>query len=198
VLRVDRTELSKNILRGFLAFETFLKTHPEWAGRVEMLALMNPSRREIPEYRAYTRECLAAADRINTELETEGWRPIDARVKDDFTQTLAAYALYDVLMVNPIFDGMNLVAMEGPILNRRDGVVLLSRNAGGFELFGDHVAAVNPFDVEEQAETLHAALTMPAEERKVRATRLRRAIASNPLSKWVGRQLADLERAAST
>src|SRR5207244_21599 len=91
ILRVDRTELSKNILRGFLAVEALLKEHPEWSGRIRMLALLNPSRREIPEYRAYTRECLAAAERINTELGTEGWRPIDVRIKDDYSQTIAAY-----------------------------------------------------------------------------------------------------------
>jgi len=196
VLRVDRTELSKNILRGFLAFETLLKEHPEWVGRVEMMALLNPSRREIPEYRAYTRECLSAAERINTELGTEDWRPIDVQIRDDYPRALASYGLYDVLMVNPVFDGMNLVAMEGPLLNRRDGVVVLSENAGGFELFGDHVLAVNPFDLEDQAQALHRALTMSAEERKEHATRLRRAVTGHPLSKWVGRQLADLERLA--
>jgi trehalose 6-phosphate synthase len=197
ILRVDRTELSKNILRGFLAFETLLKEHPEWVERVQMMALLNPSRREIPEYRAYTRECLSTAERINTELGTEDWKPIDVQIKNDYARALAAYGLYDVLMVNPVFDGMNLVAMEGPILNRRDGVVVLSRNAGGFELFGDHVLAVNPFDVEGQAEALHTALTMSADERKLHAARLRRAVTGHPLSKWVGRQLTDLERLAS-
>ena len=197
ILRVDRTELSKNILRGFLALETLLNERPEWMGRLRMLALLNPSRREIPEYRAYTRECLSAAERINTELGTEGWTPIEVLVRDDYPRALAAYGLYDVLMVNPVFDGMNLVAMEGPLLNKRDGMVVLSRNAGGFELFGDHVLAVNPFDVEAQAEALHRGLTMPAEERKEHATRLRRAIVAHPLAKGVGRQLADLERVAS-
>jgi len=198
ILRVDRTELSKNILRGFLAFETLVKEHPEWTGRVRMMALLNPSRREIPEYRAYTRECLNAAERINTELGTEEWTPIDVQVRDDYPRALAAYGLYDVLMVNPVFDGMNLVALEGPLLNRRDGVVVLSRNAGGFELFGDHVLAVNPFDVEGQADALHTALTMSDAERTAHAAKLRRAVTGHPLSKWVGRQLTDLERVAQT
>src|SRR5207245_9903851 len=104
ILRVDRTELSKNILRGFLAFEGLLKRRPEWRERLRMLTLRTPSRREIPEYRAYTRECLSAAERINTELGTDTWTPIDVRIKDDFPQAVAAYGLYDVLMVNPVYD----------------------------------------------------------------------------------------------
>ncbi|MFN2544444.1 MAG: trehalose-6-phosphate synthase [Actinomycetota bacterium] len=195
VLRVDRTELSKNILRGFLALEAMLKRHEDWRGKVRMLALLNPSRRGIPEYRAYTRECLAAAERINREIGDEGWQPIEVRVKDDMTGTVAAYSRYDVLMVNPVFDGMNLVTMEGPSVNRRGGVVLLSRNAGAFEILGKHVVPVSPFDVEQQAEALYEALTMSEEERAKRAKGLRRVIAGHALTKWVQRQLDDLERA---
>src|SRR3989440_2933765 len=198
VLRVDRTELSKNILRGFLAFEAFLKHHEEWRGGVRMLALLNPSRRGIPEYRAYTRECLAAAERINKEIGTEGWTPIEVRIEDDYIGVAGAYAEYDGLMVNPVFDGMNLVAMEGPALNKRDGVVLLSRNAGAFELLEEHVLPVAPFDVEDMAEALHRALTMDDEERKRRAAGIKRVVSRHPLSKWVDRQLADLERAAAS
>jgi trehalose 6-phosphate synthase len=197
ILRVDRTELSKNILRGFLAFEALLKTRPEWQERVRMLTLLTPSRREIPEYRAYTRECLSAAERINTELGTDMWTPIDVRIKDDFPQAVAAYGLYDVLMVNPVYDGMNLVAMEGPTVNRRDGVVVLSRNAGAFELLEKHVLAVSPFDIEEMADALHTGLSMPPKERAAMARGVRRVVASHPMSRWVGRQLADLERAAA-
>jgi trehalose 6-phosphate synthase len=198
VLRVDRTELSKNILRGFLAFETFLKRHDEWRGRVRMLALLNPSRRGIPEYRAYTRECLAAAERINKEQGHDAWKPIDVRIQDAMDDVVAAYGLYDVLIVNPVFDGMNLVAMEGPTVNRRSGVVLLSRNAGSFEILHKHVVPVHPFDIEQQAEALHAALTMPEEDRAAHARGLRRVVSAHPLSKWVGRQLDDLERVAAS
>jgi trehalose 6-phosphate synthase len=197
ILRVDRTELSKNILRGFLAFEALLQRHPEWRERVRMLTLLTPSRREIPEYRAYTRECLAAAERINRELGSETWQPLDVRIKDDFPRAVAAYGIYDVLLVNPVYDGMNLVAMEGPVVNRRDGVVVLSRNAGAFELLRDHVVPVSPFDIEDMAQAMHVALSMPDAERTSLARGLRRTVAARPLSKWVSRQLADLERAAA-
>jgi trehalose 6-phosphate synthase len=120
------------------------------------------------------------------------------RIQDDYDEVIAAYCDYDVLMVNPVFDGMNLVAMEGPTLNRRNGVVLLSRNAGAFELLEKHVVPVAPFDVEDQAEALHRALTMEEDERASRARGIKRVVAAHPLTKWVGRQLEDLERVAAS
>ncbi|HXJ63586.1 MAG TPA: trehalose-6-phosphate synthase [Actinomycetota bacterium] len=197
ILRVDRTDLSKNILRGFLAYETLLNEHPRMRGRVRFLALLNPSRRAIPEYRAYTRDCLRAAERINAELGTPDWQPVTVVVRDDIDRAVAAYSLSDVLLVNPVFDGMNLVAMEGPTVNRADGVLVLSRNAGADALLGRHALSVNPFDVQETAEAMYEALHMRADERHRRAAGLRRAIGANPPVRWVGSQLADLERAAA-
>ena len=197
ILRVDRTELSKNILRGFLAYEALLQQAPEWRGRVRFLGLFNPSRRAIPEYRSYTRECLRAAERINAELGTPDWQPVAVVVRDDIDRAVAAYTMYDVLMVNPVFDGMNLVAMEGPTVNRTAGVLVLSRNAGADSLLGRHALSVNPFDLAETLDALRAALEMPQEERARRAVGLRRAVAANPPSRWVNRQLVDLERAAA-
>jgi trehalose 6-phosphate synthase len=194
ILRVDRLELTKNIVRGFRAYELFLKARPEWRGRVRFLALLSPSRMDLPEYRTYADECVAEADRVNRELGDEGWRPVEVRVKDDYEEVLAAFGLYDVLLVNPIFDGMNLVAMEGPVLNRRGGVLVLSRNAGAYWRLGKHALAVNPFDVHETAEAIAHALEMPQEERARRARNLSRLVLSNPPERWVGAQLEDLER----
>ncbi len=197
VLRVDRTELSKNILRGFVAFETFLRERPSWVGRVRFLALLNPSRREIPAYRTYTEECLQAAERINRELGGDGPPPIEVVVRDDYPRALAAYGMYDALIVNPVFDGMNLVALEGPVVNRNAGAVILSRNAGAFSLIGRHTVGVNPFDVGETAAALETALAMPREERSRRARAIRSAVWRNPPARWVSRQLEDLELAAA-
>jgi trehalose 6-phosphate synthase len=197
ILRVDRTELSKNILRGFLAYETLLQQSPEWRGRVRFLALFNPSRRAIPEYRSYTRECLRTAERINAELGTPDWQPVTVVVRDDIHRAVAAYTMYDVLMVNPVFDGMNLVAMEGPTVNRTAGVLVLSRNAGADAVLGRHALSVNPFDLGETVDALRAALEMPQDERARRAAGLRRAVVANPPARWVNRQLADLERSAA-
>jgi trehalose 6-phosphate synthase len=197
ILRVDRTELSKNILRGFLAYETMLQEHPRMRGRVKFLALFNPSRRAIPEYRAYTRECLRTAERINDEMGSDDWQPVNVVIRDDLDRALAAYTMYDVLLVNPVIDGMNLVAMEGPTVNRTGGVLVLSRNAGADALLGRHALSVNPFDLAETADALKAALEMPEDERTRRAAGLRRVIAANPPEKWVNSQLAELERSAA-
>jgi trehalose 6-phosphate synthase len=161
---------------------------------VRFLALLSPSRTEVPEYRAYAEECLAEADRVNREFGHEGWEPIEVRVKDDYAGAIAAYGLYDVLLVNPIYDGMNLVAMEGPVLNRRHGLLVLSRNAGAYWRLGRYALAVNPFDLGEMADAIATALEMPADERARRARGLSRLVLSNPPQRWVGAQLDDLER----
>jgi trehalose 6-phosphate synthase len=192
ILRVDRTDPSKNILRGFLAYEAFLRRHHEWRRRVCYVALLNPSRESVPEYRTYLGECLEAADRINRRFETTGWRPLTVAVRDDFPLALAAYARYDVLVVNPVFDGMNLVAKEGPLLNQRHGVLILSENAGAAAELGRHALVVNPFDVGATAAAIARALAMDPKERGMRAEGLRAAVRANPLERWVGAQLTDL------
>jgi trehalose 6-phosphate synthase len=195
LLRVDRAELSKNVLRGFLAFEDFLRRYPEWRGEVVFLALLNPSRREIEEYRTYTDECLRTADRINSELGGSDWTPIDIRLGDDYDEVVAAYGLYDALMVNPVFDGMNLVAKEGVLLNRHHGALILSRTAGAYAELGRQAIGVDPVDVAGMADAIDAALRMPEEDRAVRASALRRSAASRTPMQWASRQLRDLERA---
>jgi trehalose 6-phosphate synthase len=130
ILRVDRLELSKNILRGFLSYELFLRRNPQWRDKCVFLCLFSPSREDVPEYQDYGEECLAEAKRINAEFGTKSWMPIDIRVQEDYAFAVAAYALYDVLFVNPAYDGMNLVAMEGPLVNRRNGVAFKSASAG--------------------------------------------------------------------
>jgi trehalose 6-phosphate synthase len=195
IVRVDRLELTKNIVRGFQAFELFLRRNPSWIGRVRFLALLSPSRMDLPEYRTYTEACVAEAARINAEVGEGGWTPIELRLRDDYPAALAAYGLYDVLFVNPVIDGMNLVAMEGPILNRRHGVLVLSRNAGAFGRLGRYALAVNPFDLGEMADAVGEALEMPLDERTRRARGLSRLVLANPPSRWVGGQLEDLERA---
>jgi trehalose 6-phosphate synthase len=195
ILRVDRLELTKNIVRGFQAFELLLSRNPQWRGRVRFLALLSPSRTEVEEYREYAEQCVAEAERINAAFGEEDWTPIEVRVKDDYLGAVAAYGLYDVLFVNPIYDGMNLVAMEGPLLNRRHGVLVLSRNAGAYFRLGRYAVPVNPFDCSEMADALLEALDMSHDERARRARGLSRLVLSNPPERWVRAQLEDLERA---
>jgi trehalose 6-phosphate synthase len=193
LLRVDRLELSKNILRGFQAYESFLVEHPEWRGKVQFLSLLPRSRVDIPEYQVYAERCLDTAAVINERLGGKTWQPIEISTDENYPGAVAAFGLYDALLVNPMFDGMNLVAMEGPLVNRRKGVLVLSRNAGAFARLGRHSIPINPFDIAATGAALHAALEMPEEERIRRGRGLVRAVlARNPV-RWLTAQLADLD-----
>ena len=160
IVRVDRTDPSKNIVRGFQAFELYLERHPEACGRVTMLALLDPSRQNIPQYAAYLEEIQSAVRTVNRRFGSDAWQPIVLEVRDDFPRSIAAYKRYDVLFVNAIFDGMNLVAKEAPLVNERDGVLVLSENTGAHEELAEWSLVVNPFDVVGQAEAIHAALEL--------------------------------------
>ncbi|GHD35377.1 trehalose-6-phosphate synthase [Streptomyces galbus] len=189
IVRVDRTELSKNIVRGLLAYEQLLVDHPEWRERVVHVAFAYPSRQDLAVYRDYTAEVQRTAERINERFGTPGWTPVVLHVKDDFARSLAAYRLADVALVNPIRDGMNLVAKEMPVLSEEGCVLVLSREAGAFEELGEDALAVNPYDVVDTARALHEALTMPAEERAERTKRLAAAATALPPAQWFLDQL---------
>ncbi len=195
VLRVDRTDPSKNVVRGFRAFELFLEAHPELHGRVSMLALLDPSRQDIPEYAEYLGAIQRAARVVNDRFQREGWRPLDLRIEDNFPEAVAAYKQFDVLLVNAIFDGMNLVAKEAPLVNTRDGVLVLSENAGAHEELGRFALTVNPFDVAGQAEAIHAAITMAEEERRERLEGIRRRVRTHDIADWIASQLRELDAA---
>jgi trehalose 6-phosphate synthase len=195
VVRVDRTDPSKNILRGFQAFELLLEGHPEHRGHVGMLALLDPSRQDIPEYAEYVAEIERMAATVN---ERVGAGAIDLRIGDDFPLSVAAYMEYDVLFVNPIFDGLNLVAKEGPLLNERDGVLVLSENAGAAQELEPWVLVVSPFDVEEQADALHRALGMPVAERALRLAQLQEHVRAHDSAWWADGLFAALDELAAT
>jgi trehalose 6-phosphate synthase len=194
VVRVDRTDPSKNVVRGFRAFERLLEDHPELHGTVSMLALLDPSRQDIPEYAEYLGAIQRTARAVNDHFQTDGWTPIDLKIEDNFLGAVAAYKQYDVLLVNAIFDGLNLVAKEAPLVNERDGVLILSENAGAHDELAEWALTVNPFDVAGQAEAIRLALEMPADERRQRLTGLRDHVREHDLSEWVEAQLADLDR----
>ena len=195
IVRIDRTDPSKNVLRGFEAFELLLAENPEHRGHVRMLALLNPSREDVPAYAEYRAAIDAAAARVNARFGIEGWQPVYLDVADNFARSLAAYQLYDVLFVNPVLDGLNLVAKEGPLLNQRGGTVVLSDNAGAHAELGDHVISVNPFDIAEQARALDLALTLEEDERRQRSRALCAAIESRPIEAWSDGLLSDLAEA---
>jgi trehalose 6-phosphate synthase len=194
IVRVDRTDPSKNVVRGFRALERLLEDHPDLHGRVGMLALLDPTRQDIPEYAEYLGAIQRTARSVNDHFQTESWTPIELKIEDNFLESVAAYKQYDVLLVNAIFDGLNLVAKEAPLINERDGVLVLSENAGASEELADWAVTVNPFDVAGQAEALRVALEMPAGERHERLEGLRSHVREHDLAGWVEAQLADLDR----
>jgi trehalose 6-phosphate synthase len=198
IVRVDRTELSKNIVRGLAAYRELLGQFPQWQGKVMMLALAYPSRHDLPEYREYAASVQRLARSIEDEFGTPDWSPILLSTDDDYPRSLAAYRLADVLLVNPIRDGMNLVAKEGPILSERGCVLVLSREAGAAAELGEDALLVNPFDVAETAMALHEALTMDDFERKQRCHGLAQAASALPPTSWFASQLAALDEAAVT
>lgn len=192
IMRVDRLEPTKNILRGFQAYERMLEEHPELHGQVSFLAFLVPSRQALSVYRRHSSDVMALVEEINKRYGTEQWTPIHAFCDNDRTRALAAMQDYDVLLVNPIIDGMNLVAKEGPIVNRRNGVLVLSRTAGAFQQLAKGSIPTSPTDVEETANALYKAITMSPEERRVKATLARQAVERNDLNVWLTRQISDL------
>ncbi|GGS18583.1 trehalose-6-phosphate synthase [Streptomyces aureoverticillatus] len=193
IVRVDRTELSKNIVRGLRAYRLLLEERPEWRGRVVHVAFAYPSRQDLAVYRDYTAEVARVADAINSTYGTEDWTPVLLHVKDDFARSLAAYRLADVALVNPIRDGMNLVAKEVPVVSDEGCALVLSREAGAFEELGEDAVVVNPYDVSGTADALHTALTMSPAERAERTKRLAAAATALPPSRWFLDQLHALD-----
>jgi trehalose 6-phosphate synthase len=193
ILRVDRADLSKNVLRGFTAFDLFLEQHPDFQEQVTFIAHLIPSRQDVPQYAEYLERIEALVAVVNHRHGTTDWMPIELRLRENLEEAIAAYKHYDLLMVNAMFDGMNLIAKEGPLVNERNGVSLLSENTGAHEELAEFALSVNPFDVQEQADAIHRALTMSAEERAWRAQGLKRIVTARNPGDWVDDQLADIE-----
>jgi len=197
VVRVDRTDPSKNIVRGFHAFALLLERHSELRGKVAMLALLAPSRQDIPEYAEYAAAVEAAARTVNDRFAREGWQPVELDIADDFFRSVAGYKQFDVLLVNPVFDGLNLVAKEAFLVNQHDGVLVLSENSGVHEELGEWALSVNPLDEVGQAEALYAALTLEPAERRRRADAIRSHVRRHDIHEWIDAQLADLDAVRS-
>jgi trehalose 6-phosphate synthase len=189
ILRIDRIEPSKNIVRGFLAFEEMLELYPEHRGKVQLLALLVPSRMDVDEYKSYLDDIMATAGRVNATYGDSEWEPVRVLVGDSYPRAVAAMQLYDALLVNAIVDGMNLVAKEGPILNTRDGVLILSERAGARQQLEAGALIVSPCDVYATAEALHQALDMSPEERRTRAQQLCELVEREDITAWLCRQL---------
>jgi trehalose 6-phosphate synthase len=197
ILRVDRADLSKNVLRGFTSFDLFLEQHPEFRERVTFVAQLMPSRTDVPEYAEYLERIEALVAVVNHRHGTPDWMPIHLKLRDDLEEAIASYKHYDVLLVNAMFDGMNLVAKEGPLVNEHAGVSILSENTGAHEELGEFALSVNPFDIQELADSIHAALTMNPAERRRRIDGLKSIVTARTPGDWIDEQLADIREKAA-
>ncbi len=189
ILRIDRIEPSKNIVRGFLAFKEFLDLYPDYLGKVSFLCLLVPSRLEVDEYKNYLDTLMATAGQINARYGTHEWEPIRIVVGENYPRAVAALKMYDVLLVNAIADGMNLVAKEGPVVNERDGGLILSERAGARQQLESGALIISPCDIYATAEAIYQTLVSPQEIRHEKSERLRRLIEREDINDWLCRQL---------
>jgi trehalose 6-phosphate synthase len=193
IYRTDRADLSKNIIRGFRAYEMFLEKYPEWREKVKFVATLMPTRQDIKIYREYTDKIRVIVKEINEKYSTPDWEPIKYICRGDYDMVLALLKKYDVLMVNPILDGMNIVAKEGSIVNDNNGALILSTGAGCYEELKDGAICINPYDLRQTAESIDMALLMDEETKTRKIQIAREAVYKNDLNKWVSDQLKDIE-----
>jgi trehalose 6-phosphate synthase len=192
IVRIDRAEPNKNIVRGFRAYELMLNRYPKLKGKVKFLAFLVPSRTHIRQYQRYMDEIQQVIQQINNNHGTADWQPIVPFIENNYTQAIAGMKLYDVLLVNTIFEGMNLVAKEGPVVNNRDGVLVLSQSSGVHHQLADGALSVSPSDIEGTMHALHQAITMSPEDRRDRAARLYESVCREDINHWLHRQLQDI------
>jgi len=192
ISRIDRTDPSKNIVRGFIAYDKLLRYHPELRGEVQFWAFLQPSRQDVAVYSRYLRQIRQTVGRINSEFGTETWQPVRLEIGESERKAVASLKNFDVLLVNPVYDGLNLVVKEGALVNATNGVIVLSENAGAHEELQAHVLSINPFDVEATAAALYTGLTIGLAGRKRLNEGAREVVRSNDITRWISRQVQDL------
>jgi trehalose 6-phosphate synthase len=198
IVRIDRTDPSKNIVRGFLAYEKLLAHHPELKGKVQFWAFLQPSRQDVAVYRTYIRRVRQVVFRINKQYGSESWQPIRLEFGESVRKAMAALRNFDVLLVNPVYDGLNLVVKEGALINRADGVIVLSENAGAHEELHEHVLSINPFDIMATADAMHRGILMSVEEKRRRNAAAREVVRTNDIARWITRQVQDIRDLVAT
>lgn len=194
IYRTDRADLSKNINRGFMAYELFLQKHPEFHGKVKFLSTGMPTRQQIKEYCDYRDENYRIIDEINERYSKDGWKPIEQVFKADYNLVTAAFKHYDCLIVNPIVDGMNIVAKEGPIVNENNGVLLMSNGAGSYEELQDYAIIVNAYDISQTADAMYRSMMMSQEERARLIGGLKKTVRERNVYIWMQEQFKDIKK----
>ena len=192
---VDRFDYTKGILERLHAVERMLEKYPEWLGRFTLVQVAAPSRSALEEYRVFRDRITQVTERINKRFGTGGTQPVLLLAEHhEHEQVNELYRAADVCLVTSLHDGMNLVCKE--FVAARDderGVLVLSRFAGAARELAEALI-VNPYHVEETADALHRALTMPEREQRERMAALRTTVREFNVSRWAGRMLSDAAR----
>ncbi|HKN95805.1 MAG TPA: trehalose-6-phosphate synthase, partial [Pseudonocardiaceae bacterium] len=194
VLRIDRMDPAKNVLRGVAAFAELLDREPARRGRVVHLVHAYTSRGDLPAYRRYAEQVRALVDDVNRRYGRPGWQPVLLETGNDFDLGIAELSLADVLVVNPLRDGMNLVAKEAAVVSERGVALVLSEFAGAADDLADGCVLVDPLDVSALATELSAALDLPSAERMARLARLRKGATALPPREWLAAVTRELDR----
>jgi trehalose 6-phosphate synthase len=192
---VERLDYTKGILERFLAVERLLELQPEWIGAFSFLQIAAPSRSKIEEYRQFSRQVIASAERINDRFGRQGYSPIFLRIEHHEPQVVTAYYRgADFCIISSLHDGMNLVAKE--FVAARDdeqGVLILSQFTGAATELSEALV-VNPYNIDQCAAAMHLALTMPPTEQRARMRSMRGIVQEFNIYRWAGRMLMDAAR----
>jgi trehalose 6-phosphate synthase len=192
---VERLDYTKGIIERFAAVERLLERDPSWIGRFAFAQIAAPSRTRIEEYQHFEARVREVVERINTRFARPGYVPIVLKVEHyDAAQVYELYRAADLCYVSSLHDGMNLVSKE--FVAARDderGVLVLSQFAGASRELPEALI-VNPYDIEQAAEALHMALTMPEQEQRDRMRSMRSLIQEFNVYRWAGRMLLDAAR----
>jgi alpha,alpha-trehalose-phosphate synthase [UDP-forming] len=190
---VDRVDYTKGIPERFRAIERFLEKHPGYQGKFTFVQIGAPSRTHIKRYHDLLAEVEAEAERINWRFQTGKWKPIVFLKRQHSHEEIERYyRAADLCLVTSLHDGMNLVAKEF-LAARRDerGVLILSQFTGAARELRDALL-VNPYDIDQTAEAIRAALEMEPEDKQMRVHRMRKVIREQNIYRWAGNLITEL------
>ncbi len=193
IYRTDRADMSKNIPRGFLGYEKFLRDNPEYQGKVKFLVTGKATRENLDDYKNYRNAIKLLIERINWLYSSKDWKPIEEIFDAPYELVVAAFKNYDCLMVNPICDGMNVVSKEGPLVNETNGGMILSEQAGSYEELKDFVLNVDPYDITETSKAIYSAVTMDKNDKIRNSECLKDIIENNTINDWISEQFQDID-----
>ncbi|MGE0803497.1 MAG: trehalose-6-phosphate synthase, partial [Lautropia sp.] len=192
---IDRLDYTKGIIERIRAVERLLELHPEWIGRFTLIQIGAPTRSALPEYQRFESEARAATAAVNQRFGGDGPPPIRLLIEHhDVDSVLEHLRAADVCVVTSLHDGMNLVSKEYVAAHDDErGVLILSQFAGASRELLDALI-VNPYHIDQVAEAIHEALSMPEAEQELRMRSLRQLVREFNVYRWAGRMLLDAGR----